>query len=334
MASPLNNLCTDLVERLGLASSEDVLGVEPLMGGVASDIAVVDLGDRKVVVKFALEKLRVVEDWHAPTHRNSAEYAWLEFAGLTVPASSPQLYGHDADLGGFAMELLQGDDTYLWKIALLDRRSTRGVAGKVGHALGKIHTASTTPRFNSDQFQNQDDFYDLRLEPYLVFTATKHPDLEDSYESVLKELQENSSVLIHGDVSPKNIIVRNGQPVFLDAECATMGDPSFDVAFCMNHLVLKSFHMPDRARGLLAEMENLWAGYSEHITWEDGRQLEARVCKLLPALMLARVDGKSPVEYLCEEDQDQVRSFARSNLTTPPQDITALVGRINNVLKR
>jgi hypothetical protein len=93
---------------------EDVSSVQPLTGGVASDIAAVDFDGRKVCIKFALSKLRVADDWHASVDRNRAEYAWLEFAGRVVPGSVPELFGRDADLNGFAMEFLKGEDIYNW----------------------------------------------------------------------------------------------------------------------------------------------------------------------------------------------------------------------------
>lgn len=333
MCSSLDDRCVSLVERIGLASSDAVRSVEALTGGVASDIAVVDVGDRRVAVKFALEKLRVAEDWHAPVKRNSAEYAWLEFAGDIVPGSVPTLFGRDADLNGFAMDFLEGADVYLWKAALLGRRPNQGEAAKVGQTLGRIHAASTLPRFDADAFQNQGDFYDLRLEPYLAFTATAHPDLADALQRLIVSQQGNLFVLIHGDVSPKNILFRSTQPVFLDAECATVGDPSFDVAFCLTHLLLKSFHMPDRAGELLGEAWNLWAGYAEHITWEDASQLESRVCELLPALMLGRIDGKSPVEYLSDESRARVREFAIPFVTDPTRDLAAMLTRVRDALE-
>lgn len=332
--SQLRARCTDLVVRLGLASSEDVLAIEPLTGGVASDIASVDLGNRTVVVKFALEKLRVAEEWHAPVDRNRAEYQWLEFAGLTVPSSAPLLFGRDADLNGFAMEMLQGEDIYLWKTALLARHSTPGEAEKVGRTIGEIHAASSVPGFDASPFQNQQDFYDLRLEPYLVFTSARYPDLRQKFQALIEESQDNSSVLIHGDVSPKNILFRAGRPVLLDAECATMGDPAFDVAFCLNHLLLKSFHMPDMADELHAELRSFWAAYVTNVTWEDTLRLESRVCRLLPALMLSRIDGKSPVEYLSNQNRDRIREFTLPILANPPRDLDEMVNRVGAALKR
>lgn len=328
----LQDRCTDLVHKLGLAMPEDVDSVQPLTGGVASDIAAVDFDGRKVCIKFALSKLRVADDWHASVDRNRAEYAWLEFAGRVVPGSVPALLGRDADLNGFAMEFLTGGEIYNWKTELMQRRPRADEAAKAGEVLGKIHATSTAPGFDAAEFQNQDSFYELRLEPYFGFTAQKHPELCEVMQGLITRLQEMSTVLIHGDVSPKNILFRDGQPVFLDAECATMGDPAFDVGFCMNHLMLNWFHFRESADSFLLGVGEFWDGYRPHVCWEETSVLEKRICDLLPALLLARVDGKSPVEYLDEDNQDRVRRFAIALLTDPPAKLAEFKSRADAVL--
>ena len=321
----LEERCTRLVEKIGLANASQIQSVRPLSGGVSCDIAAIDLGTRTICVKFALPKLRVAADWYAPVRRNQSEYAWLQFVQTLIPGATPQLLGQDAELGGFAMEFIPAGQGYLWKTALLGGAKGRGEARKVGDKLGRIHAVSSRNEFDARCFQNQADFHQLRLEPYLLFTAGRHPELKGALERLVARLQANTSVLIHGDVSPKNIMFRNGHPVFLDAECATMGDPCFDLAFCMNHLVLKSFHLPDRADTLLRELKSLWQAYETHVDWEAASELQRRVAELLPALMLARVDGKSPVEYLQPQTQSQVRESSIGLLTRSPKDLDELV---------
>jgi aminoglycoside phosphotransferase (APT) family kinase protein len=300
-----------LLEDLGLARASHIQTVRPLTGGVASDIALVEFADRSVCVKFALEKLRVAADWHAPVHRNRAEYRWLEFAGSVVPDAVPRLYGWSARENGFAMEYLGGPEIYLWKTAMLSKQPPRGEAAKVGALLGRIHAASTAPGFDAGKFQNRDDFRALRIEPYLTYTAGKHPDLEPQILAIAEALYASQAALVHGDVSPKNILIRAKGPVLLDAECATMGDPSFDVSFCLNHLVLKSIHIPELRSALLESIIAFWAAYAPSITWEPATDMERRVTALLPVLMLARVDGKSPVEYLTAEGKLIARAEGR-----------------------
>jgi aminoglycoside phosphotransferase (APT) family kinase protein len=132
--------------------------------------------------------------------------------------------------------------------------------------------------------------------------------------------------LVHGDASPKNILVGPHGPVIVDAECAWFGDPAFDVAFLLNHLVLKSALSPQWRDAYRAMADALIEGYREHARWETWAGLEARVAALLPGLMLARVDGKSPVEYLVGHPAaSDVRAFARERLLHPAGSLRPLL---------
>uniref|UniRef100_A0A1X7TJA4 Aminoglycoside phosphotransferase domain-containing protein n=1 Tax=Amphimedon queenslandica TaxID=400682 RepID=A0A1X7TJA4_AMPQE len=304
--SDLEDRCRRLLDELGLASPHEPLSVEPLSGGVASDIALVRIADRKICVKFALAKLKTAVDWFAPIHRNAAEYAWLRVAAEIAPENALCLYGRSDRSHGFAMEFLQGEDIYLWKAALLSEAPDRGVAARVGALLGRIHAVSAAPDFDRSPFANQDDFHALRVEPYLIHTAREHADLRCHFERLVDDLHRADRALVHGDASPKNIIVRKGAPIILDAECATMGDASFDPAFCLNHLALKAIHLPNSRARYLGHAGRLWQAYAERIVWESQSEVEERICRLLPALMLARIDGKSPVEYLNECERQSV----------------------------
>ena len=125
--------------------------------------------------------------------------------------------------------------------------------------------------------------------------------------------------MIHGDVSPKNILLGPDGPVFLDAECACMGDPAFDLAFCLNHLLLKCLWNPAAADKFAACFEALTDAYLAEVDWESAESLEARAASLLPALLLARVDGKSPAEYITTDAQrSHVRRCAHPLIESPP----------------
>ena len=332
MTDELTNRCRMLVFELGLGRADGVTRVEPLTGGVASDIARIDVDGRAYVVKFALPKLKVAADWHAPVHRNAAEYAWLEVAARVCPEGAVQLFGRSARHHGFAMEFLDGDGVYLWKAALLSQAPSRGEAAAVGDLLGRIHGATAQPGFDQGPFHNRDDFRALRIEPYLTFTAGAHPDLAPELNDLADMLYNAKAVLVHGDVSPKNILFRDAGPVILDAECATMGDASFDPSFCLNHLVLKAIHLPETRGVLPASVGAFWAAYAPHVTWETAEGLEARICRLLPALMLARVDGKSPVEYLDQANRKLVRALAVSLIRIPCTTLAQLVATIEERL--
>ena len=318
--------CLRTVEALGLARREQVRELEPLTGGVASDIVAVDLGGRSVCLKFALARLRVEEEWRAPTHRSRAEHAWLAFAARVVPDAVPRLHGYCEETQGFAMERVAGEGVAQWKAALLAGAPAGAAAERVGDAIGRVHAASTAPGFDRSRFENQSDFHALRIEPYLEFTAARHADLAAAMMAEAARLHGADTALVHGDLSPKNVLLRDGRPVLLDAECATMGDPAFDLAFCVNHLCLKALHRPASRDDLTAAAAGLLAAHAAHVAWEAPMALEARVARLLPMLMLARVDGKSPVEYLDAQAQERVRGLARRLIAARP-------GRLEDVLE-
>ncbi len=328
MPVDLTQRCVDLIVDLGLGRSRDVREVVPLTGGVASDIARVVVGQHSYCVKFALGKLRVAADWYAPVHRSRAEYAWLSVAGRVAPGAAPQLYGYSPARHGFAMAYLAGPQVRLWKTSLLRGDPVGDEAARVADVLGRIHAAGARAEFDRGPFDNGADFHAIRVEPYLSYTAAGHPDLAPQLHSLAASLDAARMTLVHGDVSPKNILFVADQPVLLDAECASMGDGCFDVAFCLNHLVLKSVHLPASRDRLLGSVIAFWDAYRAHVDWEAPEALEARVVALLPALMLARVDGKSPVEYLSDVNRSRVRRQALYFLARPRAGLRDLVADI------
>jgi hypothetical protein len=131
--------------------------------------------------------------------------------------------------------------------------------------------------------------------------------------------------VVHGDVSPKNILLGPHGPVLLDAECGWFGDPAFDLAFCLNHLLLKAVILPDHTARLHRSARLLLDRYARHIDWEPAADLMGRVAALLPLLALARVDGASPVEYLTPPQRGQVRDLARALMSRPAPTIDSIV---------
>ena len=251
----------------------EILSVTPLTGGVASDIAVIETPTQKLCTKFALAKLKVAEDWRAPIHRNKAEYLWLQSLAQIAPDNCPELYGHSDELGGFVMEFIEGDDVFLWKSNLLNGVPPRGEAGKLGALLAKLHLYSSQANFNKADFNNHSDFEALRIEPYLQHLKLAHPDIKKGLDEIIDMVCAQRTALIHGDISPKNILFRDGKPIILDAECATFGDPAFDVAFCLNHLILKAIHMPEMQREYVQEALRFWDFYAVQANWEPRREL-------------------------------------------------------------
>lgn len=308
---------------MGLAGVDETPDFVPLTGGVSSDIWRVDLKTGPVCVKRALSKLKVEADWQVPVDRNASEVAWIELAKRVVPSSAPEILGHDEEAGLFAMAFCDPERYLLWKNELRDGRVDLTAARSVGERLGKIHAATAGDTAVAHDFANDSNFYDIRLEPYLIATGRAHPDLASALRQLAAVTAKTKKALVHGDVSPKNILLGPEGPLFLDAECAWYGDPAFDLAFCLNHLLLKCLWTPRVTKEFFAAYQAMTESYLSEVAWEDAAQLEARVARLLPGLFLARVDGKSPVEYLTEERQkDQVRRVARALLGEPVERLS------------
>lgn len=306
----------------------------PLTGGVSSDIWRVDLARGPVCVKRALAKLKVAADWRAPVSRNAYEVAWMETAGALVPGAVPRLLAHEPDSGLFAMDYLDPATHKLWKSELHAGRADPQFAAQVGSALVRIHAGTANQPAVAQRFPTDKIFHAIRLEPYLEATARAHPDLAAALHDLVRVTATTKRALVHGDVSPKNILAGPRGPVFLDAECAWYGDPAFDLAFCLNHLLLKCLWTPRATADFLASFDALANAYRAGITWEAPAELERRTARLLPGLFLARVDGKSPVEYLTDEtDKKRVRRVARALLTQPPTTLAEIRNAWANELK-
>jgi len=290
-----------LLRGAGIVSQYENPPFEVLSGGVSSEIWRIG----EVCVKRALPRLRVTQRWEAPVERNRYERLWLETAAAAAPGAAPRVLASDDEAGLFAMEFMRFP---VWKALLRDGQADCAFAAQVGRALASIHRATAGDQELARRFATDSIFRAIRLEPYLLATGRAHPDLEKRFQGLAERTAATKACLVHGDVSPKNILVAPHGPVFLDAECAWYGDPAFDLAFCLNHLLLKCLWVPAARAAFLACFDALARAYLAQAPFEG---VDERAASLLPALLLARVDGKSPVEYLSEEHREFVRRFAR-----------------------
>lgn len=314
------------LRRGGLIADGAPSNFEVLAGGVSSDIWKVTTPERTFCVKRALAKLNVAADWKAPVERNRYEVAWTRIAHGIVPGAVPEILFHDAAEMFCAMTYLSPDDHRLWKSELRDGHADAADAAEVGRRLGRIHAATANNPQVAAQFPRSDIFHAIRLEPYLEATAAAHPDLRDALFGLSRRTGDTRLVMIHGDVSPKNILLGPAGPVFLDAECACIGDPAFDLAFCLNHMLLKCLWNPAARSGFFACFEAMTLAYLVEVNWEPVAAIEQRAATLLPGLFLARVDGKSPVEYIqIETDRARVRRCARTLLAVPPSRLAEVL---------
>jgi aminoglycoside phosphotransferase (APT) family kinase protein len=311
---------------LGLAREDEPVHATALTGGVSSGIYRVDLASGRYCIKQALPQLKVAKLWQVPVERVFSEIAYLRTVAAIVPGHVPRVLGEDAQSGSFVMPFL-GPEYRNWKGELLAGRVAPEVAGTMGALLGRIHAATADRPEIAARFATDANFHALRLEPYLLETARVHPALTDRLHAIVDRTAGTRRVLVHGDVSPKNILLGPDGPVLLDAECAWFGDPAFDLAFCLNHFLLKAAHAPGHASLLMRAFTEFAQAYGPHVAWEAQAALEHRVATLLPGLTLARVDGKSPVEYLGDPQRATVRHAAIALLQEPPPSLASLADR-------
>ena len=322
MSASLPDEVLAFLRKHGLVGAGETPAAEVLTGGVSSDIWRVHLKSGDACVKRALPRLRVAQLWEAPVERNRYERQWIETANGIVPGVAPRVLA-GGDEGFFAMEYLAGQP--VWKNELRAGRADPAFAADVGRKLAAIHDATARRADLAAAFATDESFHALRLEPYLLATARVHPE----HAAVLKSLVERTAgtrlALVHGDVSPKNILVGPQGAVFLDAECAWYGDPAFDLAFCLNHLLLKGLWVPALKQRYLDCFDALASEYMKGADWEQAAALEHRAATLLPGLLLARVDGKSPAEYLTLDSQKLfIRETAGALLRSAPSSLAAI----------
>lgn len=310
---------SDLKQKLvnaGIIGKDAVL--EALSGGVSSDIYLVRDGGRKLVVKKALDQLKVKEEWKADISRNKYELRYLKYVSLFLPDCVPTVLDGDEDAGFFTMEFLDGDFLNM-KQELLAGRIDRPAVLRVIKALATIHTTSRNNDTVRTAFDTTANFIELRVSPYFLFLRQKFPEIAAIIDSNCGQLISNRYCLIHGDFSPKNILYNKKRSVIIDCEVAWYGNPAFDVSFFLSHLILKGVHLGNLAFFELAH--DVLAEYTARF----GEDISADVLNILPMLLLARVGGKSLAEYLTQESRDFIESRAIDLISRTPQSLDALL---------
>jgi aminoglycoside phosphotransferase (APT) family kinase protein len=319
--------------RDGLIAGEEA-EIVPLTGGVSSEIYRVRDGARVFAVKRALRKLKVADDWYADLSRNASEAEFLRCVGRIVPGAVPEVIFASAKDGYFAMEFL-GDGFHNWKALLLEGVCEPEHARRAARVLARIHGATwDDPRIRA-RFETTENFRQLRLDPYLLTTGKRHPDLEPLFIVEAGRIEATRRCLVHGDYSPKNLLLSADRLVVLDCEVAWFGDPVFDVGFLLNHFLLKSLHNREKREAYFLLARIFEQEYRAELGEDKSAQILPALPRLLLMLMLARVDGKSPVEYLGgnEGKKNLVRNFARRHIPRPPGDLGALLGEWEKALK-
>lgn len=311
-----------------LTPAEEV-ETETLAGGVSNRTVLVRLIDRggAWVVKQALPKLRVAVDWFSRAdriHREALSLRWL--AALLPPGTVPAFVFEDFENHLLVMEAVEPPYEN-WKAMLLRGELEGAHVKRFGEILGSIHAysavraAELAPRFGDKSY-----FEELRLEPYYYFTAEQVPAARDCLLGLIEECRQRSESLVHGDYSPKNVLVRRDSMVLLDFEVTHFGDPAFDIGFGLTHLLGKANHLREHREAFGRAAKLYWGSYltSVHQAALDGG-LEQRAVRHTVGCLLARVRGRSPLEYLSEEERLRQERTILEVIEDLPMEIPRLI---------
>ncbi|MDB5484020.1 MAG: putative aminoglycoside phosphotransferase [Caulobacteraceae bacterium] len=313
----------------GLLKPGEGARLQPLAGGVSSDVYRVDTAEgRTLVVKRSIPRLRVAEEWLAPVERVAGEVRWLKLARSIDPRLAPKVLAELPEAHVFAMEFLEPATHPVWKDEMAAGRVDPAFAAGVGRDLALIHARTAGRADIASAFDTYEFFFALRVSPFLLFTADRHADVAPRLRALAENLGRRKIALMHGDVSPKNILVGPRGPVFLDAETTAYGDPAFDLAFCLAHLLLKTIWLRPQREAVMTSFDALRHAYAAGLAWEPPEDLSVRAAALVAALLLARIDGKSPAPYLTDPaDKAFVRRSAKALLAIADLDLDGLAAR-------
>ncbi|MDR1587659.1 MAG: phosphotransferase [Treponema sp.] len=283
-------------------------------GGVSGTVAFVYAGGKPLIIKQALGQLKVKEDWFCDPNRMGIEYKSNEIYHRIAPDCAPEVYFYDGENYIYGREAVP-ENCSMWKADLMSGLLDFAVAEKTIKTLSLVHKGCASDREIAEIFKDKKIFYELRISPYIEFTVEKYPELKSFARPIVAELMESKISLVHGDFSPKNIMVNGRGISVLDYEVAHYGHPSFDLAFFSNHFILKAVKNKQWAGAYLSMLGYMLEIYFSRVSYMPARELENSFVRLLSLMMLARVDGKSPAEYITEEgDKALIRTMALESI--------------------
>jgi aminoglycoside phosphotransferase (APT) family kinase protein len=289
---------------------------------VASNISIVDTIAGPIVVKEALPELKVAAHWPSDPARSLIEADALRVIADLIGANAvPRVLWVDAEKHRFGMALI---DARLrnWKVDLLAGRVDLATAARAGEMLGELHARSSTRADIAERFASRQFFEELRIRPYFERIAERNPGIAPAVREAIDAMRSASvRALVHGDFSPKNVLADGRDVVLLDCEVAHWGDPRFDIAFCLSHLLLKAMRRGADAGRLADAADAFLAAWRVAGLSVD----DATLVRLTGCLMLARLEGDSPVDYLDTLDVVAVKKMAVAIIENPADDPAVII---------
>ncbi len=300
----------------------DVRQSSELGGGVSNIVLLAETDSGCLVFKQSLPRLRVPEEWLFDQRRILNERRCMELLGDLLPGCAPAVRFHDDENFIFGMTCAPSGGK-LWKAALLAGDADPNAGAMVGSLLGEMHRRAATDSRARQWFSDQNVFIEGRVDPYHRKVAQVHPDLAPAINAEVDRMLAHRVTLVHGDYSPKNLFLYSDRVLMLDFEVAHWGDPAFDVAFCLTHLLLTAIHFPGRRMDYLKVAGAYWQAY------EGNPEVESNTVRELGCLLLARIDGKSKEDYITmEEEKTEAREIARWLILHPPASLDAVWERL------
>jgi 5-methylthioribose kinase len=301
----------DYLIKHGVVTSAKDTHVEILTGGVSNTVLSITTKNQNLVLKQALPELKVAQKWEADQRRAIVEADALRvFHGIS-PEVVPKLVFIDPIEFVLIMERIPLGSS-VWKSDLLSGIFNPKVPEVLGKTLAEWHHfGAEYPEYKS-QFKEDTLFEQLRVDPFYRFVAAKNPLLQESIFALIKELESDHSTIVHGDFSPKNIMVTPDEQVYiLDFEVMHVGNPIFDLAFLVSHLLCKFFRAEnDQTAVQLGIMADKFLS-----AYEASHEIGSNLPFHTALIALARVEGKSPVDYLNESAQVKLQKFTKHVLS-------------------
>lgn len=323
--------------RMGKLEPDETFDMQVLSGGVSNRTVLLKRPDgQNWVLKQALEKLRVKADWFSNPERIHREAAGMRYLHRVASDNFTELIFEDENEHILAMEAV-AEPHENWKVMLLKGDVKLEHVRQFAKLLATIHQEAFLAKEEiRDIFSDRSYFENLRLEPYYLYSAEQVPEASGFLKQLVKATRQRLFTLVHGDYSPKNILVYNDKIILLDHEVIHFGDPAFDVGFGLTHFLSKAHHLKRERRAFTDAALLFWNVYQEGVkTLPFYADLDSYAVKHTLACLLARVRGRSPLEYLTQAEQTTqkfvVCSLMRQEPTTLPDLISAFVEGAKNV---
>lgn len=301
-----------LVERKIVGSAPSVF-IESLSGGISNSVIKIISDKGRFVLKQALPKLKVSTEWISGIERSNTEKNALKFLTKIIPGVVPDLVYEDEDNYLFIMTCVP-EPAVTWKSLLRMQDCNERIARKVGEILGTIHQSTHNSQEARELFYDKKFFYQLRVEPFFEFLKIKHPGLKKEIDQHIAECLDRENSLVIGDYSPKNILVYSENVVVIDFEVAHYGDTSFDLGFLSTHLLLKSLKAQETRSSYYNILQHAIDGYFSCVHFTKRSNIELLAVRQLAWILLARIDGKSPAEYVTQEKEKQFIRYVSNEI--------------------